>query len=71
MNLKVPNTIIEMEDGTIGTTCYNGLDGIGIKYGKHFFNINNEFPEPDLILKEPETLNLKLIKQGGWSEDRE
>ena len=28
-------TIVKLPDGRIGTTVYNGLDGIGIKWGEH------------------------------------
>ena len=28
-------TIIKMEDGRIGTIVYNGLDGEGVKWGRH------------------------------------
>lgn len=28
-------TIVELPDGRRGTTVYNGLDGVGIKWGKH------------------------------------
>ena len=57
---------MKKKDGTIGTTCYNGLDGIGIKYGEHHFDIEGEFPEPDEIIKEPEQDELELIKEGSW-----
>lgn len=28
-------TIVQLPDGRIGTTVYNGLDGVGIKWGRH------------------------------------
>jgi hypothetical protein len=28
-------TIVKLPDGRIGTTVYNGLDGVGIKWGEH------------------------------------
>ncbi len=28
-------TIIRLPDGRVGTTVYNGLDGVGIKWGRH------------------------------------
>jgi len=28
-------TIVQLEDGRFGTVVYNGLDGVGIKWGKH------------------------------------
>ena len=28
-------SIVQLPDGRIGTTVYNGLDGIGIKWGRH------------------------------------
>lgn len=60
-------TIIKMHDGRIGTVVYNGLDGVGIKWGR--FNItmddiqghgglfDEEIPEdydyyPDAMLRE-------------------
>ena len=30
-----PGTIVKLADGRIGTTVYNGLDGVGIKWGRH------------------------------------
>ena len=30
-----PGTIVELPDGERGTVVYNGLDGIGIKWGEH------------------------------------
>jgi hypothetical protein len=33
-------TKVKMEDGRIGTVVYNGLDGVGIKWGVH--NPNTE-----------------------------
>ena len=29
-------TQIQMADGRIGTTVYNGLDGVGVKWGRHY-----------------------------------
>lgn len=28
-------SLVRLPDGRIGTTVYNGLDGIGIKFGRH------------------------------------
>lgn len=30
-----PGTIVRLPDGRVGTTVYNGLDGVGIKWGWH------------------------------------
>jgi hypothetical protein len=30
-----PGTIVRVPDGRIGTVVYNGLDGVGIKWGVH------------------------------------
>ena len=67
MSMYRPNAIVKKKDGTIGTTCYNGMEGIGIKYGRHKFSIDEDedFPEPDEIIKNPEK-NLELIKNGSW-----
>jgi len=65
-----PNAIVKKRDGTIGTTCYNGLDGVGIKYGEHFFDIKEAFPEPDEIIKNPRE-ELTLIKGGSWEKDND
>ena len=35
----LPNTVIKF-NGKIATTCYNGLDGVGIKFGEHIFSTN-------------------------------
>ena len=32
-------TIIELLDGKRGTVVYNGLDGVGIKWGEHNITI--------------------------------
>ena len=66
MSYYRPNAIIRKQDGTIGTICYNYLDGIGIKYGEHHFDVNEEMPEPDEIIKEPEKDKIVLIKEGSW-----
>ena len=29
-------TIIRLPDGRVGTTVYNGLDGVGVKWGRHY-----------------------------------
>jgi len=34
-------TIIKLPDGRIGTIVYNGLDGEGIKWGKHNITIHD------------------------------
>lgn len=65
MSYFKPNAIVKKINGQIGTTCYSGLDGIGIKYGEHFFDLEEDFPEPDEIIKQPEK-NLELIKPGSW-----
>ncbi len=64
MSFYRPNAIVKTPDGRIATTCYNGLDGVGIKYGEHYFGLEN-FPEPDEIVKNPEK-SLVLIKPGEW-----
>jgi len=62
-------TIIQLPDGRIGTTVYHGLDGIGIKWGRHnpppedFVGTNGglfdtDIPEdwpwfPDAMLRDP------------------
>lgn len=28
-------TIVQIPDGRVGTVVYNGLDGVGIKWGRH------------------------------------
>lgn len=33
-------TVIEFTDGRVGTVVYNGLDGVGIKWGSH--NVNED-----------------------------
>jgi len=63
-----PGTIIQLQDGRIGTTVFNGLIGIGIKWGEHTLpegildetsaeftsNIPEDFEwEPDAILRNP------------------
>ena len=58
-------TWVKLPDGRIGTAVYNGLDGTGIKWGKH--NITEDQLsswigepeedyewEPDAMLREPE-----------------
>ena len=63
-------TIIELPDGRRGTTVYNSLTGIGIKWGEHNPNpadfegtdgnvVSDGAPEgwqwsPDAMLREPE-----------------
>lgn len=74
-----PNTIIKLPDGRIGTTCYHGLDGDGIKFGKHKFDLTKEdpFPMPDAMLRELAPWNekdsmeyvgekYKILRKGGW-----
>lgn len=34
-------TIIKLPDGRIGTVVYNGLDGVGIKWGEHNITKND------------------------------
>lgn len=35
MSMGQCGTIVRVPDGRIGTVVYNGLDGIGIKWGEH------------------------------------
>ncbi len=35
MRASKVGTIVELPDGRVGTTVYNGLDGVGIKWGRH------------------------------------
>jgi len=62
-------TVIRMADGRIGTVVYNGLDGVGVKWGRHepdpadFEGTNgglfdnekdNDWPwYPDAMLRDP------------------
>lgn len=62
-------TIVRLPDGRIGTTVYHGLDGVGIKWGRHqpkpedFVgttggvcgeSMPDDWPwEPDAMLREP------------------
>jgi len=58
-------TIIRLPDGREGTVVYNGLDGVGIKWGRHVISIEDvgggswyEAPRdyewfPDAMLREP------------------
>lgn len=68
--LNRPNTVLELDDGELATTCYNGLDGIGVKYGEHRFDADSrDFPEPDEILddKMGEDRRIRrIVKEGGW-----
>lgn len=34
-------TIIELPDGRVGTLVYNGLDGKGIKWGRHSVTVED------------------------------
>lgn len=57
-----PGTIVRLPDGRIGTTIYNGLDGVGIKWGRHPVTLA-DFPQtpkptdwpfyPDAMLRSP------------------
>ena len=68
MSFKKPNAIIKMSDGRIATTCYNGLDGVGIIYGEHHFDIAKDFPEPEKIIKNTSVDIVEIIKPGTWDE---
>ena len=35
MRASQVGTIVRLPDGREGTTVYNGLDGVGIKWGRH------------------------------------
>lgn len=35
MRATALGTVVRLPDGRIGTTVYNGLDGVGIKWGEH------------------------------------
>ena len=48
--LTEPNVLVRViATGKIGTTCYNHVDGVGIKYGVHTFV--DDYPEPDEIFR--------------------
>lgn len=71
--LKQPNTVVELNDGEIATTCYNGLDGIGVKFGEHHFDLSergfsDNFPEPDEIIKDTDNRITRIIREGGWDD---
>lgn len=67
MSIYRPNAIVETPDHRRATTCYNGPDGVGVKYGEHEFPLDN-FPEPDEIFKSPEK-ELRLIRAGSWGKE--
>lgn len=61
-------TIVKLPDGREGTVVYNGLDGVGIKWGRHdvtaediggHANFNTDEPAedfkwyPDAMLRDP------------------
>ena len=63
-----PGVIVRLPDGSEGTTVYNGLDGVGIKWGRHHVtmadirgsgglfreDIPKDYPwRPDAMLREP------------------
>ena len=45
-------TKIKLKDGRIGTVVYNGLDGVGIKWGEHNITENNIIGSGGLINEE-------------------
>ena len=45
-----PGTIVQLEDGRMGTVVYHNLDGYGIIFGKQKVN-PNELPEPEAMLR--------------------
>jgi len=75
-------TYIKMADGQIGTVVYNGLDGIGVKWGVYYPDpadfegtsgnlFNSETPEdwpwyPDAILRDP----WAYCEQAGWKKEQ-
>lgn len=60
-----PGTLVKLPDGREGTVVYHGLDGYGVKWGRHHFdpsaipaNLFGEAPEdyewlPDAMLRKP------------------
>ena len=69
MSMFKPNAIVKTKSGKIGTTCYSGLDGVGIKYGQFNFDTSSEeWPVPDEIFHDPER-ELELIKCGSWEDE--
>jgi len=65
-----PGTVIRLPDGRIGTICYNNLDGEGGVWGR--FNpagiplgFNDQWPEPDFLLREKEVEEIIQKRWGG------
>lgn len=63
-----PGVIVKLPDGRIGTVVYNGLDGVGIKWGEHDItlddlqgnggcvqeDVSDDYEwEPDAMLRKP------------------
>ena len=57
MSMNKVGTIVRVPDGRIGTVVYNGLDGIGIKWGEH-----------DVTIDDISGSGCALI--GGWASPR-
>lgn len=51
--IKKPGTIIRLPDGRIATTVYNGLDGVGIKWGRHSVTLADLNPSTGIGGKAP------------------
>jgi hypothetical protein len=47
-----PNTHIVLQDGREATVVWHWLNGYGIKWGHHTFDVD-DLPEPDALLREP------------------
>ena len=68
-DMKKLGTVVRLSDGRLGTVVYNGLDGVGIKWGEHDpdpkdfsgssgntvrWNPPADWPwQPDAMLREP------------------
>ena len=55
-----PGTLVRLPDGREGTVVYHGLDGYGIKWGRHVVPVDalNSFQaddewKPDAMLRDP------------------
>lgn len=46
-------TIVRFSDGRYGTVVYNGLDGVGIKWGKHRVTMEDIFGSGGMLNETP------------------
>ena len=46
-------TVIRLPDGRYGTVVYKGLDGVGIKWGRHKVTMDDLFGSGGLIYETP------------------